>query len=452
MLHASRVLISHLSNGRVSDESFITALLGEAEVDMLAHREALEAPVERAQGREDPGGGSAREKRLEVARRALAQATSVSAQRLEAAVEFAAWAALPRRGGGPKAEPTLRRLEASAVPVSPVLLDRAVRELACERGRREVIASELALRFLERRLWRALGFRSLKAYLERRPSLCLSTLEHQATLGRHLRRYPSLARALELGTLGKEAALLVGRVLGRRASEAHAAAWIARARARTYRCLREEVSCSLIALSFDSKASRMPPGLEELEAAADFERQVQSGQLFRSLLGPRNLGPQTSVTLASMVHSANSRGGRPPPLRLRLSDELFGHWRKLEDEFRELVGPKTSFIAFVCLRLWSAWLPFLETWDDKWKDVYRRDRHRCQNPVCDRRDVTPHHVVFQAHGGGDESENVISLCSWCHLEGVHRGRIRVEGQTSELRWHIGREAVLDVRGREVQDR
>src|ERR1044072_5560179 len=46
--------------------------------------------------------------------------------------------------------------------------------------------------------------------------------------------------------------------------------------------------------------------------------------------------------------------------------------------------------------------------------VYRRDAFRCSSPVCTRRDVTPHHLVFRSRGGGDEDENVASLCVWCH--------------------------------------
>lgn len=164
----------------------------------------------------------------------------------------------------------------------------------------------LALRFVERRMWRQLGFRSLLAYVEAQPNLCLSTLEHQATLGRHLRRHPSLAKALQSGRIGTEAALLVGRVLGRWSETTHAVAWIERARARTYRCLREEISLVLITLSFDPRASRFPPGLEDLEEAAAVERRVQSGELFRSLLGARNLdrdaaGPAYRVRAANLA-------------------------------------------------------------------------------------------------------------------------------------------------------
>lgn len=64
-----------------------------------------------------------------------------------------------------------------------------------------------------------------------------------------------------------------------------------------------------------------------------------------------------------------------------------------------------------------------------------------------RRDVTPHHLVFRAAGGDDSSENVVSLCLWCHLEGVHAGRLAVDAPASDMHWRIGRSAHTVVTGR-----
>ena len=51
-------------------------------------------------------------------------------------------------------------------------------------------------------------------------------------------------------------------------------------------------------------------------------------------------------------------------------------------------------------------------------------------------------------GGSDADENVIALCTWCHLEGVHGGRIEVTGRAGELSWDLGG---LRVEGRERVD-
>ena len=81
-------------------------------------------------------------------------------------------------------------------------------------------------------------------------------------------------------------------------------------------------------------------------------------------------------------------------------------------------------------------------------EVYRRDAFRCSSPVCTRRDVTPHHLRFRAAGGGDEIENLTTLCVWCHLRGVHSGRLSAAPPASHIRWTIGRNAIIEVEGRE----
>src|SRR6185295_10715976 len=135
------------------------------------------------------------------------------------------------------------------------------------------------------------------------------------------------------------------------------------------------------------------PSDEDLEAVASLERKIQSGELLRPYYFP-DRGPQTSVVLAA------EQGSRTRPLRLHISPDLYLCFRDLERQFREHAGPARSFIAFLCTSLWQTWLPFLEQRHDKWRLIYARDRHTCTNAFCERRDITPHHVRFRAHGGG----------------------------------------------------
>ncbi len=72
------------------------------------------------------------------------------------------------------------------------------------------------------------------------------------------------------------------------------------------------------------------------------------------------------------------------------------------------------------------------------------------SPVCNRRDVTPHHLVFRSAGGGDEPANMGSFCTWCHLCGVHGGLIRARGTAELIHWELGalESPCLVVHGRE----
>ena len=80
--------------------------------------------------------------------------------------------------------------------------------------------------------------------------------------------------------------------------------------------------------------------------------------------------------------------------------------------------------------------------------IYDRDRLRCTSPVCNRRDLTPHHLQFRSAGGDDSEENLASLCVWCHLEGIHGGRLEVRPPASSTEWKIGRTPHTVVRGRQ----
>jgi hypothetical protein len=56
-------------------------------------------------------------------------------------------------------------------------------------------------------------------------------------------------------------------------------------------------------------------------------------------------------------------------------------------------------------------------------------------------------VRFRAHGGDDSDGNVITLCTRCHLEGVHGGRFTVARENGSLVWRLGKHTVVVDRNR-----
>jgi hypothetical protein len=145
-------------------------------------------------------------------------------------------------------------------------------------------------------------------------------------------------------------------------------------------------------------------------------------------------------------------------LRLRVAGDLFAWWRGLEDQARRWLLPGTSWLRFLCLSVWRGWQHLLGV-SVAYGGIYVRDRYRCSSPVCNRRDVTPHHLRFRSAGGGDEPDNLAAVCSWCHLLGIHEQRIRAQrvqtqrvqpqGTAVRVRWELGRgEPCLVVEGRE----
>jgi hypothetical protein len=330
------------------------------------------------------------------------------------------------------------------LPRGPRALDAEIVRFAQTLARRDLRVGELARVVLRSREWCRLGYATAAQYARERVGVSLSTLEHRITLARRAARFPELARGLEAGQLGTVSAMHVGRVLERPRRPAHgeepglAAAWVERARRRTVVHLREEVDAVLLRAGLDPTASRMPPDDEALEEVAELERQVLSGELYRSLVGAGR-DPQTYVVLST---------GTGAELSLRLPPEQLDDWERLERRFHRLAGRDASFVGFMCASLWSTWLPFLEVWDDKWKHIFLRDRHRCTNPVCSRHDVTAHHLEPQSRGGGHEDENVSGLCWTCHGDLLHEGRIQAEPPASKIRWVIGRDGLIEVNGRD----
>jgi hypothetical protein len=135
-------------------------------------------------------------------------------------------------------------------------------------------------------------------------------------------------------------------------------------------------------------------------------------------------------------------------LRLRVAAPLVGWWRALEERARHRLPSGVSWVGFLCHSAWRAWRHLLDQ-EVAYGGIYVRDRHRCTSPVCTRRDVTPHHLRFRSAGGGDEPDNVAAVCSWCHISGIHGGRIRALGTAGHVRWELGRgDPCLVVEGRE----
>ncbi|HKO94249.1 MAG TPA: hypothetical protein VJU61_24010 [Polyangiaceae bacterium] len=362
-------------------------------------------------------------------------------------------------------------------------LDRVVRELSAALAQQELALSRRLLEFHRADGWRQLGYATEGQYARERLGLSRSSLVARRALALHLESLPLVAQALGAGQLGVEAALQLVRVATRQSERA----WVERAQQRTIKHLREEVSAALVAVRLSGDAHCPPPAEPELDAFWELERAVVSGQVCRARgqrppprSSARGLEEPSSaarrawlVMLASLERwletglegkleriqmsagppSSSSCGhtsklGRVA-LRLRVSRETHAWWRGLEAQARRWLPRGMSWLKFLCLSLWRGWRHVLGS-DAAYHRVYVRDRYRCRSPVCSRQDVTPHHLVFRSAGGSDESSNVATVCSWCHLFGIHGGRIRAQGTAELIHWELGapEHPCLVVHGRE----
>jgi hypothetical protein len=366
-------------------------------------------------------------------------------------------------------------------------LDHHARALCDALARNELEVSRLVLSFHRADGWRRLGYASETQYARERLGISVSSLLARRSLAFRLEKLPAIAAALGSGQIGVEAALQLVRV----ATEQSEAAWLERARRRTIKHLKEEVAAALTAVRWSGERECLPPQEAEMAEFHALEQAVVSGR-FQQLqadagahggnwaaavdaaaepaTGPRRAWrvmlaslaacltgrfqtsaapPATGVSPAGSTRSPSSGGSGRVTVTLRVARATRCWWRELEAQARRWLPCKVSWLRFACSSLWRAWQHLLGA-DVAYGRIYVRDRHRCASPVCNRRDVTPHHLRFRSAGGTDDDDNVVSVCSWCHLHGIHGGRIRASGPAAHIHWELGaaRSPCLVVDGRE----
>jgi|GEM_PF-297279 len=380
-------------------------------------------------------------------------------------------------------------------------LDGRVRDLSRLLARHELELSRCILAFHRADGWRRLAYASEAQYARERLGMSRSSLAARRALALRLETLPRVAEALGAGQIGVEAASQVVRV----AAPSTEVAWVERAAKRTIKLLREEVAAALTAVRLSGEAECPPPVDAEMMAFHALEQAVVSGRACQPRpanngqvdqvegnvddAGSREQGGAVDVAHAVSPHalfaeppseprrawlvmlasltrwlegglrmsaaqgssnptSVGSSAGRIV-LRLRVSRANYTWWRGLEAQARRWLPRGMSWLRFLCLSLWQAWRHLLGC-DVGYGRIYIRDGHRCMVPVCNRRDVTPHHLQFRSAGGSDEDENMASGCSWCHLQGIHGGRIRATGRADCIRWELGPASCpcLVVNGRE----
>ena len=71
--------------------------------------------------------------------------------------------------------------------------------------------------------------------------------------------------------------------------------------------------------------------------------------------------------------------------------------------------------------------------------VLERDGYRCMAPGCtSRARLHVHHLHYRSQQGSDEDWNLLTLCSYHHLQGEHGGLARVRGRAPlDTEWRLG---------------
>ncbi len=430
-LEQARLLVRALG-GDGSWDGTVEALLAEGEAELLARNPGLRLP--------ETDWLDDKLRRLETyGPRAFG--TSLDEARAEVEARRAPVAACD--GGLPGDEPGAT--DSPPADMDPVTLDARLRELAAALATREAEFATRVRWFVEREGWKMLGWHSLAQWARERLGSSASAVRRLVGLGRALETMPSLRAALVSGRIGLEAAIQIGRVAHPETVEG----WMRHAQHLTIKHLEEAIDVGERRARAGETERVVPPTEAQLEAAFAQETGVlrrvfdagEAEETSAQMSRQEESGPEVS---AQMSRSSGSWRAR-----LSIRESLVARWRALERVWREASPGGGSFVGFLTGALWKSWeraMGPLPTYGD----IYLRDRWRCASPVCKRRDVTPHHIVFRSQGGGDEPDNLVSLCVECHLRLLHEGRLATSGPAGNGVWRIGRKGLMTVMGRRVQ--
>ncbi len=411
-------------------------------------------------------------------------------------------ASAPAPSSGPsEPEPELPELLRQELPRSPRKLTNLARRLLASRDRVELQQGRLLRLFQEGRLYRELGHRSYRAWLQSR-GIAPSNAFQCAARDQALLRHPTLRQALVEGLLtATKVDLLVRLPRG-----FNPESWSNYAENHTCRRLEEAVEAARVLATRHPEAWRQRWGTapEDLESLADFREKAglptledACDQLILALQqaasAPTSPGAvQTSVGVAgnpppvqtsaqpegtpplaqaagSGTRACSSRvvvtsslsvgpgaakqppqaadtdGPKPPAtlrLRLVLPEAVDRLWRQAEAWLgREAAEPLTSedCLQVLCLTFLAASGREGRQESKVRRQALERAGYRCEAPGCAcRTNLHVHHIVRRSQGGSDELSNLCVVCASHHLRHLHGGTMRVEGDSPEDRvWEVG---------------
>jgi hypothetical protein len=278
---------------------------------------------------------------------------------------------------------------------------------------RELVAARQTLAWHQGRLLRLvadrghdrdpgfLSFSSFSRYCQERAGMGGRRAWRLIALDRRLAVLPRLEAAYRAGDLSLARASAVSRVATADTEED----WIRLARSVTVRRLYEEVALAMAAAGEDAR----PPGL-----------------------GPDGR-VQLSPPRAALARAAAAGGAAPDRV-----DNDPAEWECAD-------GMLQTFLARSSVRQAPAWR--------RRHRIFERDGWRCRVPGCSARaNLQVHHVVFRAHGGGEDDGNLVTLCTTHHLRGIHQGRLRCHALPNGLMaWEFAPDPIDGAHLRYVED-
>lgn len=355
----------------------------------------------------------------------------------------------------------LRDLERTAGAGGPEDLDGQIRALIALEDDLEARLGRVLADLAERGAWARLRFAGVGHYAEERLGLSRTAAEDRVRAARSLRTFPLLRAAYESGRIGIEAALLIGRILGRGPVEpAVERAWLARAGEATVKRLRDE------ARALGRRGSgRAPMGSIPMEDSDWNDSLRRDPGIARERIGRFGMesvarpGPDVFLRLRLPHDLAGDLMGCIEATRVRLAATVDAvPWDEPWPDAEAAPSTLAARMFSAAARRVPAWVGLLAlledfalTWDPlTTRDerpaprrpgdaVYARAGWRCTAPGCtSRRNLEDHHIVYRSRRGCDEMSNRTCLCRFHHQRGEHGDLASYRGEAPlGIVWRLG---------------
>jgi len=302
-------------------------------------------------------------------------------------------------------------------------LDLLLRRLLARRRRLGIRHEDQVLRFQDDSAHALLFYPRFDLFAREELGLPPSTVFEMLDRARQRRHSEPIALAHARGTITALQATLLRQLPRIGVPRGDLARWIDTAAHLSVRALRDRISWARHQTHLDYRAWSLagcpPPTDEELRTSRQSLRELAAHPTPPSILesSPHAyrqhatlqwiLSEDTTIFLAQELASIQdhaTRDGHPP-------------------------CPPWAALVILCHHARRAWSQMEKPRSKKEEAVLDRDDWRCAVPGCSsRRSLQRHHIVFTSRGGGNEAENLVSLCAFHHLIGVHQGLIRVRGK------------------------
>lgn len=326
------------------------------------------------------------------------------------------WLAPAARDAGPAS--ILDRLLDDLDHADAFELDRRLRAIRLVMHRIDSQMAALLRIGVDRRLFRELGFATVKLYVESRLGCSPRKVWSLLAIEREISRCcPQLRDAWREDRISHLAACALLPVV----SEKHGDAWIRRAGEVTLRRLVDEIAWALDYGDRNGHFDRPAPPPLDADVRIDGSASVDEAEVQMRAHGDADcsgMKPRGAIRVACQVPVSIAALVELAIWQLRTGSEP--RWRTFE-----------RMVAQALLEWMAA---------PRHRDpIFERDGWRCSVPGCSsRRNLQDHHVLFRSHGGGNARDNRVTVCAAHHLHGLHAGIVRAHGQApSRIVWELG---------------